>query len=585
MPRKHFLHKAEELMRRLETDKTLILDNLSELVTYKDRDMFIIWANKAARESVNLNDEDLAVRKCYEIWYQRSTCCEDCPVVKAMETGRRQSSERTSPDGRCWNITGLPLRDDTGNIIGSVEIAQEVTWRKRVEEALQEAHKRLDEIIDFLPEATFVIDCEGKVIAWNKAIAEVTGIPKAQMIGRKNFEYAIPFYGKRRPILIDLALLPESEINRFKKEYDEIGRRGNTLYSETYVSGTYGGQGAYIWAAAAKLHDANGNVIGAIETIRDITERKRVEESLREAHKRLDEIIEFLPDATFVIDCQGKVIAWNKAMAEMTGITKGQMIGRGEYEYAIPFYGSRRPILIDLALLSVSEINQFKKDYDVINWSGNTLYSEAYVSETYGGKGAYLWAAASRLHDADGNVLGAIETLRDITERKRFEEQLKYYSMHDQLTGLYNRTFFEEELKRLSVSREYPVTIISADLDDLKLINDTMGHDKGDQLLIAGANVVKKSLRESDVLARVGGDEFTAILPCTDVETGKSIVARIRENIACYNREHNELPLGLSLGVATSDTEEISFKETYKQADDMMYRDKFNRSTRGRDTR
>jgi diguanylate cyclase (GGDEF)-like protein len=112
-----------------------------------------------------------------------------------------------------------------------------------------------------------------------------------------------------------------------------------------------------------------------------------------------------------------------------------------------------------------------------------------------------------------------------------------------------------------------------------------MGHDKGDQLLIAGANVVKKSLRESDVLARVGGDEFTAILPCTDVETGKSIVARIRENIACYNREHNELPLGLSLGVATSDTEEISFKETYKQADDMMYRDKFNRSTRGRDTR
>jgi diguanylate cyclase (GGDEF)-like protein len=561
-------------MRKLPIEKEQIFDSLSELVTYKDRDFRIIWANRAASESVNLSREDLIGTKCYEVWHQRSVSCDDCPVIRAMQTGQVQSGELTSPDGRCWNITGLPVRDDSGDIIGAVEIALEITWSKRAEKVLKEVHKKLDQVIEFFPDATFVIDCDGRVIAWNKVIAEMTGIAKAHIIGRGDYEYAVPFYGERRPILIDLALLSVSEFNKLKKLYDVIGWSGDTLYSETYVSGAYGGRGAYLWAAASKLYDADGSIMGAISTIRDITKRKQAEVALQEAHKRLDEIIEFLPDATFVIDCDGRVIAWNKAMAEMTEIPKPQMIGRGDYEYAIPFYGERRPILIDFALQSGSEFNKLKKLYDVIGWSGDTLYSEAYVSGTYSGRGAYLWGAASKLHDTDGSVIGAIETIRDITKQKRFEEQLKYYSMHDQLTGLYNRTFFEEELKRLSTSREYPLTIISSDLDGLKRINDTMGHGTGDQLLVACADVLRKSLRDSDILARVGGDEFTAILPCTDAKTGENIFARIRENVDRYNREHGEPPLSLSLGAATAETKEISFKDIFKQADDLMYRDK-----------
>jgi DNA-binding CsgD family transcriptional regulator len=157
----------------------------------------------------------------------------------------------------------------------------------------------------------------------------------------------------------------------------------------------------------------------------DITERKQAEEELREAHRRLDEIIEFLPDATFVIDADSKVIAWNKAIEGMTGVSKAETIGKGEYEYALPFYGERRPLLIDLALL---EDPQFEKTkYDITRRAADTIYAEAYVPKTYGGKGAYLSGSASRLRDAAGNIVGAIESIRDSTERKCTEDELAKY--------------------------------------------------------------------------------------------------------------------------------------------------------------
>ncbi len=164
----------------------------------------------------------------------------------------------------------------------------------------------------------------------------------------------------------------------------------------------------------------------------------------------------------------------------------------------------------------------------------------------------------------------------DITERKINEEKLEYLSMHDTLTGLYNRAFFEEEMRRLSGSREYPITIISADVDGLKLINDTMGHAKGDQLLKACADILRKSLRTSDILARVGGDEFVVILPKADKKTGNQIIKRIRSNSSSYNLEHNELPLSISMGAATAQSAEAPLHAVYKKADDLMYSDKLN---------
>lgn len=172
--------------------------------------------------------------------------------------------------------------------------------------------------------------------------------------------------------------------------------------------------------------------------------------------------------------------------------------------------------------------------------------------------------------------------VRDITERKEFEERLRYLSLHDPLTGIYNRTFFEEELRRLARSREFPVTIISIDVDGLKLINDTMGHDRGDTLLKACAEALKRTLRQCDVFARIGGDEFAVILPRTDQKTGDSILERMRASLLEHNQDNPDVLLSVSIGVATAFRQGESLEELFRRADDLMYRDKLYRGASAR---
>jgi len=150
----------------------------------------------------------------------------------------------------------------------------------------------------------------------------------------------------------------------------------------------------------------------------DITDSRRIQEALRESERRLSDIIEFLPDATFAIDQSGVVIAWNRAMEDMSGVPASKIMGRGGYEYAIPFYGIRRPILIDLVLRPDAAI---ENEYFILKKERDLLIIETDVPEVKGQK-AFLWAKASPLYDSKGAVVGAIETIRDITDRKRAEE-------------------------------------------------------------------------------------------------------------------------------------------------------------------
>ena len=132
------------------------------------------------------------------------------------------------------------------------------------------------------------------------------------------------------------------------------------------------------------------------------------------------DIIAFLPDATLVIDTAGVVVAWNRAMEELTGVPAAEMVGRGDYEYALPFYGHRRPLLADLVFLSEEE---FAQRYDHIQRSGETIVVDIHIPD-FRGRSAYLWAKASPLYGPDGALTGAIETIRDITERRLLEERV-----------------------------------------------------------------------------------------------------------------------------------------------------------------
>ena len=166
---------------------------------------------------------------------------------------------------------------------------------------------------------------------------------------------------------------------------------------------------------------------------------------------------------------------------------------------------------------------------------------------------------------------------QEITQRKILEEQLRHESTHDKLTGLYNRAFFEEELNRIEKSREFPVSIIISDVDDLKIVNDTQGHASGDQLLSHISIVMQDVFRASDVVARIGGDEFAVLLTHTDTKTVEASLLRIREKISEHNIKYPDLQLRASFGASTTEGGKLS--DALSLADKRMYEEKNARKT------
>ncbi len=225
----------------------------------------------------------------------------------------------------------------------------------------------------------------------------------------------------RNLILLGLAMLLAfasawglgniSFVNRLRKLTDASRRlaEGDLQARTGLLSGT---------DEISRLAQSFDDMSHALE--RKDTERNHAEEEVRESQRRLSEIIEFLPDATLVIDPEGKVIAWNRAIETMTGVKAEEMLGKGNYEYALPFYGGRRPILIDLVLHWDSGQ---ERDYVAIRKNGDILFGEAYTPNLPLGN-RYLSATASILRNADGEVTAAIECIRDNTERKLLEEKL-----------------------------------------------------------------------------------------------------------------------------------------------------------------
>ncbi len=168
--------------------------------------------------------------------------------------------------------------------------------QRRADVRIRDHERREIDIINFLPDATFVIDREGVIIAWNRAMEEMTGIDKGDMIGKGDHEYAIPFYGERRKQLLDLINFDDEEL---RAKYQNFTRKGQTLYAEVFTPALYGGKGAYVSATGSPLFDLQGNRIGAIESIRDITERKQVEAALRESRRQLDSMATNIPGVVF----------------------------------------------------------------------------------------------------------------------------------------------------------------------------------------------------------------------------------------------------------------------------------------------
>ena len=175
--------------------------------------------------------------------------------------------------------------------------------------------------------------------------------------------------------------------------------------------------------------------------------------------------------------------------------------------------------------------------------------------------------------ETDGKIMEVVGSSYDITRRKRMEEQLKFISTHDTLTGLFNRQFFESEMERFEHSHTSPMSVLMADVDWLKTINDQLGHTAGDELLRRTAQVLREVFRKQDLIARIGGDEFAVLLPGLNAEGAQIVLRRLKTNLAKYNLEHRDLPLELSVGISTGQVS-TKVEEILKLADDRMVEEK-----------
>lgn len=414
------LHAFPDLLLRLDYDGTIL-----EYQAGGTKDFLFEPNELLGKRIYGIRNEDVAARFRHairQIQEKRSLVIIEYPLT--IQNKKQVYEARL-----------LPLLHDQ-----IIVIIRNITERKDAEEALVCANQRLNDIIEFLPDATTVVDRERRVIAWNKAMEEMTGISKEKVIGRDSNEYTVYFYGEQRPYLMDL--LDSNDID-IETRYEYVDRKGSVLSAETYVPCVYGGRGAHVFASAAHLFDRLGNRSGAIESIRDITETRKKEEELKESKQQLANIINFLPDATFVVNSEGKVIAWNRAIEEMTGVAAREMLNKGGYEYALPFYGKRRPILIDLVLMTQPDLAG--QQYEGVVREGNVFSVEVHTTKLRNSD-AYLVETASILRDSKGNVVGAIESIRNVTERKRMEEALrqaekKYRGIFENaLMGIYQIT-------------------------------------------------------------------------------------------------------------------------------------------------
>jgi PAS domain S-box-containing protein len=310
------------------------------------------------------------------------------------------------------------------------------------EAAIKESEHRLTDIINFLPDATLVIDKEGKIIFWNKTMEKMTGVAADTMLGKGDHEYSIPFYGDRRPILIDLVFNDNEEI---RKKYSFIHRDGDKFFSEIYIQRLFGGKGAYIWFIVAPLYDSKGTVIGAIETIRDITNRKQVEDALQKSEEQFRTVFEKGKHGMVMVDEKFRFLKINPMFCTMLGYSKEELLTKSFTDITHPDYVSSD--ISHLHQLSAGEIPEYTTDKRYIKKNGDEFWASV---------------VASAVRDREGRFLYYIALITDITEQKVIEMIQEQYNA--------DATRHAEDLTRVN--------------DKLNLLNMITRHDILNQLTV-----------------------------------------------------------------------------------------------------
>lgn len=217
-----------------------------------------------------------------------------------------------------------------GQVTGIQVIGRDVTARKHMENELRDTNRRLADIVDFLPDPTMVIDTEGTITAWNRAMEKLTGIPAATILGNGDYAYATWFYGKPRPVLLDLVLKQDFEAIRMM--YPRYHQIGHVTFAEAGLQRPDGPR-MEVWITATPLFNHNGEIVGAIESLRDVTHHKEIARAWKETKNYLDAIINTIPDPIFVKDREHRFVTLNNGFCRFTGHTMEELLHKTDYEF------------------------------------------------------------------------------------------------------------------------------------------------------------------------------------------------------------------------------------------------------------
>jgi PAS domain S-box-containing protein len=260
----------DELTRKSEEEKRIILDAMSERLSYRDKDMRIVWANKAFIESTDFTPEEIKGRYCYEVLHKLSDPCPECPIhIKVLETGRSKEAEITTSDGKTWFVRGHPVRDSKGDIRGVVEISTDITDRKEAEEALRESQGKLNAMLQSIGDHMSMMDKDLNIIWANDTAKKIFG---EDIVGKKCYEV---YHGRKEPCepypCLTLKAFRDGKVHEHDTSVTD--KDGNTVY--------------FHCTANMALRDEKGKPTAVIEISRDITEHKLAEERLYSYQEQL----------------------------------------------------------------------------------------------------------------------------------------------------------------------------------------------------------------------------------------------------------------------------------------------------------
>ena len=324
-------------------------------------------------------------------------------AADADEIGSVCENRFVRPDGSAGvaRVHIRLIRNPDGSVEGAEGFAEDITEGAEAKEKLRDAYRQLNDVVDFFPDPTFIIDQEHRVVAWNQAIEEFTGFRREDILGKGDYAYGVPFYGSPRPLLADLVMDRATDVST--NNYSRFSWKGTSLHAEKSGWISADKVPRDLWILAAPLVDFDGKVVGAIETIRDITEFKKSENTLR----RLATAVEQTAEAIIITDARGLIEYVNSAFERMSGYSHAEVHG----------------LAPEIVLQSQGREDVSRPTYWNAGFAG--AWAESLINKRKDGSAYRVEATVSPIHNGEGDIVNYVCVHRDVTQEVTLEEQLR----------------------------------------------------------------------------------------------------------------------------------------------------------------